>query len=319
MNLSMAICFRLWSPCIFETPMSAVNDYQTDQRQRLYVRALLNGDDEAAFQVIHRMLLARRPLGDVYLDLLTPALVGIGQLWCDGEIGVGLEKLASHLVLKHMDRMRGMHTTDRQPLRQRILVACVEGELHCIGARMVADLLDMEGWPVDFLGADVPTASLIETIKIRRPHLVALSVRTSSGLDHARRVVRELKTIADAPKIILGGQGMARDEWPSDATCLIARDAVEGVQLAGKLLKAGQPKAVLKEYLIGLGRRVRELRNKKGWTQEQLAESARLTRVSIVAVEGGKQNISMNVVLRLANSLGTSPEDLLSSQNIFQS
>jgi MerR family transcriptional regulator, light-induced transcriptional regulator len=299
--------------------MSAVNDYQTGQRQQLYVRALLNGDDEAAFELIHQMVLARRPLGDVYLSLITPALVEIGQLWCDGEIGVGLEKLASHLVLKHMDRLRGMHSSEGQRFPQRILVACVEGELHCIGARMVADLLDIEGWPVDFLGADVPTPALIETVKIRRPHLVALSVRTSSGLDHARRVVGELRTMTDEPRILLGGQAMTRNEWPSDGTCVVARNAVEGLQLASKLLKGGRPKAVLKEYLIGLGRRVRDLRNKKGWTQEQLADAARLTRVSIVAVEGGKQNISMDVVLRLANSLGTSPEDLLSRANIFRS
>lgn len=299
--------------------MSAVTDYQTGQRQQLYVRALLNGDDEAAFEIIHQMVLARRPLGDVYLSLITPALVEIGQLWCDGEIGVGLEKLASHLVLKHMDRLRGMHSSEGQRFPQRILVACVEGELHCIGARMVADLLDIEGWPVDFLGADVPTPALIETIKIRRPHLVALSVRTSSGLDHARRVVGELRTMTDEPRILLGGQAMTRNEWPSDGTCVVARNAVEGLQLASKLLKGGRPKAVLKEYLIGLGRRVRDLRNKKGWTQEQLADAARLTRVSIVAVEGGKQNISMDVVLRLANSLGTSPEDLLSNANIFRS
>ena len=296
--------------------MSAVNEYQSGQRRQLYVRALLNGDDEAAFQIIHQMVLARRRLEDVYLSLITPALVEIGQLWCDGEIGVGLEKLASNLVIKHMDRLRG---SPRQRLPQRILVACVEGERHCIGARMVADLLDIEGWPVDFLGADVPTPALIETIKIRRPHLVALSIRTSSGLDHARRVLGELSTMTDGPKILLGGQAMTRNEWPSDGTCAVARNVVEGLQLARKLLKDGRPKAVLKEYLIGLGRRVRDLRNKKGWTQEQLAESARLTRVSIVAVEGGKQNISMDVVLRLANSLGTSPEDLLSSHNIFRS
>ena len=296
--------------------MSAVNEYQSGQRRQLYVCALLNGDDEAAFQIIDQMVLARRPLEDVYLSLITPALVEIGQLWCDGEIGVGLEKLASNLVIKHMDRLRG---SPRQRLPQRILVACVEGERHCIGARMVADLLDIEGWPVDFLGADVPTPALIETIKIRRPHLVALSIRTSSGLDHARRVLGELSTMTDGPKILLGGQAMTRNEWPSDGTCAVARNVVEGLQLARKLLKDGRPKAVLKEYLIGLGRRVRDLRNKKGWTQEQLAESARLTRVSIVAVEGGKQNISMDVVLRLANSLGTSPEDLLSSHNIFRS
>lgn len=292
--------------------MSAINDYETRQRQQLYTQALLNGDDQAAFQIINQMVLARPPLGDVYLNLITPALVGIGQLWCDGEIGVGLEKLASHLVLRHMDRLRGIYSGEERRLPQRILVACVEGEQHCIGARMVADLFVVEGWSVDFLGADVPTTALIDMIKIRRPRLVALSVRTSTGLDHTHRVLEELTTIADGPKILLGGQAMTRYEWPLDGTCAVARNAVEGMKVAGKLLQVARPKAVLKEYLIGLGRRVRDLRNKKGWTQEQLAELTRLTRVFIVGVEGGKQNISIDVVLRLANALGTLPEDLLS-------
>jgi MerR family transcriptional regulator, light-induced transcriptional regulator len=295
------------------------NDQNASQRQRRYTQALLNGEDDAAFEIIEELLRARSSLGDVYLHLLTPALVAVGQMWCDGDIGVGLEKLASHLVLKHMDRLRGMYTADQLRFPYRVLVSCVEGEQHCIGARMVADLFLIEGWLVDFLGNDVPTPALVDTIKIRRPQLVALSVRTSTGLDHAGRVVEELTSLAEGPKILLGGQAMIRNEWPQDRTCAVARDAVEGVGIAGKLLNAERRKAVLKEYLTGLGQRVRDLRNKKGWTQEQLAESTRLTRASIVGVEGGKQNISMDVVIRLANSLATSPEDLLSGNSILRS
>jgi len=290
------------------------NDQEKRERQWRYAQALLNGDDQGAFKILHEMMLTRPPLGDLYLNLITPALVQIGQLWCDGKINVGLEKLASHLVLKHMDRLRGMYSSDGHRLPQRILVSCVEGEQHCIGARMVADLFLIEGWLVDFLGADVPTPALLDTIKIRQPQLVALSVRTSAGLGHASRVLNELS--ADGPKILLGGQAIVRNDWPQDGRYEVARDAVEGVEIACKLLQVKRPKAVLKEYLIGLGRRVRDLRNKKGWTQEQLAESTHLTRVSIVGVEGGKQNVSMDVVIRLANSLGTSPEDLLSAHNI---
>ncbi len=106
--------------------MSAVNEYQTGQRQQLYVRALLNGDDEAAFQIINQLLLARRPPVDVYLNLITPALIEIGQLWCDGEIGVGLEKLASHLVLKHMDRLRG-HAQQREATVAATYPGCMCG------------------------------------------------------------------------------------------------------------------------------------------------------------------------------------------------
>jgi methanogenic corrinoid protein MtbC1/DNA-binding XRE family transcriptional regulator len=296
-----------------------VNDQGAYRRQRRYTRALLNGEDRAAFQVVEEMVLARSSLGDVYLNLITPTLAGIGQLWCDGEIGVGLEKLASHLVLKHMDRLRGMYSHEGRQLPHRVLVSCVQGEEHCIGARMVTDLFLVQGMSVDFLGADVPTAALLDTVKIRRPELVALSLRTPAGVDHARDVVEELSGLADRPKILLGGQAIADKLWSSEGRCAVARDAVEGVAIAGRLLQSEHPKAVLKEYLIGLGQHVRGLRNKKGWTQEQLAESTRLTRGSIVAVEAGKQNVSMDLVIRLANALEASPADLLSGKGILPS
>ena len=71
---------------------------------------------------------------------------------------------------------------------------------------------------------------------------------------------------------------------------------------------------MLKEYLLTLARRVRELRTNRGWTQEQLAEATRVTRICIVAVEGGKQNVSMDILIRLANALSVTPEILLSSE-----
>ncbi len=295
----------------------SITDHDVFHRQRRYTQALLNGDDDSSFRLIEEMLLSRCSLGEIYVHLMTPALVAVGELWCKGDIGVGLEKLASHLVLKQIDRLRGIYATDERRLAYRVLISCVEGEQHCIGARMVADLFLTRGWSVDFLGPDLPTPALLETIRIRRPQLVGLSVRTQGGLEHVHRLLEELPKLADIPKILLGGQAIAAGEWTQDGKCLVASDAAKGVEIATRLLHANRPKAVLKEYLVELGRRVRDLRNKKGWTQEQLAESTRLTRVSIVAVEGGKQNVSMDVVIRLANALGIAPEALLSGHGAF--
>ena len=66
-----------------------------------------------------------------------------------------------------------------------------------------------------------------------------------------------------------------------------------------------------------LGRRVRNLRQKTGWTQEQLAKATRLMRAYIVAVEGGKQNVSLDVVVRVANALGVTPERLLAMDHLL--
>ncbi len=87
-----------------------------------------------------------------------------------------------------------------------------------------------------------------------------------------------------------------------------------GVRLAKKILAPERPKAILADYLKELGRRVRDLRQKAGWTQEQLAKITRLTRAYIVAVEGGKQNVFMDVVIRVANGLGVAPDQLLAME-----
>jgi DNA-binding XRE family transcriptional regulator len=95
---------------------------------------------------------------------------------------------------------------------------------------------------------------------------------------------------------------------------MVARDAAEGIDLIATVLRSDRPKAMLKEYLLTLAQRVRELRTNKGWTQEQLAEATHVTRICVVAVEGGKQNVSMDILIRLANALGVSPELLLSRE-----
>jgi transcriptional regulator with XRE-family HTH domain len=53
-----------------------------------------------------------------------------------------------------------------------------------------------------------------------------------------------------------------------------------------------------------LGRRIRELRSKHGWTQEQFAEFCGLHRTYMGHVERGEKNVSLSTVLRVANALG---------------
>ena len=74
-----------------------------------------------------------------------------------------------------------------------------------------------------------------------------------------------------------------------------------------------QPKTDLEQYLKDIGQRIRELRVKRGQTQAQLAGSAGLNRAYIVSVERGKQNISMAVVIKIANALAVPTEQLLAA------
>lgn len=52
-----------------------------------------------------------------------------------------------------------------------------------------------------------------------------------------------------------------------------------------------------------VGKRVKELRNNLGISQEELADIAKLDRTYITSVECGKRNISIVNVEKLANAL----------------
>jgi methanogenic corrinoid protein MtbC1/DNA-binding XRE family transcriptional regulator len=282
-----------------------------------YAAALARGDVEGSHAVIEDLLTRRCSLAEIYTQVITPALVGIGDLWCRKEISVAEEHLATQLVLSHLQRLSSMFAWRDRLSSYGVLVGCVEGERHWVGARMFADLCLSHGWAVEFLGPDVPANALIDIAKKRAPQVVALSATMAQSIDSARRTVRALATLPSPPRIILGGQAIA-SRSPAQSfgpACAIAADAVDGVEIALKFLRANRPKAILKEYLLALGRRIRDLRLRKGWTQEQLAEGAKVTRVCIVAVEGGKQNVSMDIVIRVANALGVSPEGLMTDDN----
>lgn len=54
---------------------------------------------------------------------------------------------------------------------------------------------------------------------------------------------------------------------------------------------------------ITVGKRIKELRNNLGISQEELANIAELDRTYITSVEGGKRNISIVNIEKLAKAL----------------
>lgn len=55
-----------------------------------------------------------------------------------------------------------------------------------------------------------------------------------------------------------------------------------------------------------VGDRIKERREAKGWTQERLADEAKISRGFLSEVEKHGKNISLDLLLRVANALGVS-------------
>jgi MerR family transcriptional regulator, light-induced transcriptional regulator len=277
-----------------------------------YREAVLSGNADSASQVIDQGLSSGIIPSKLYLDVLMPVQIELGALWHKGEITIPQEHIATQITLRQMGRLKALLKT-RLKLGLKAVVCSVEGDQHFIGAQAVADFLAVDGWEVDFLGADIPTDHLVPFTKARGAHLVCVSCSLTPLIPVATKLVQELRKITPAPKIMIGGSAFTLQ--PALAVQVNADaytpDAQQAVTLARQVCGILNAENSLGLFLRKLGHSVHEYRKLRGYSQQELATSSDLDRAYISAVEHGKQNISIGAISKLAKALDVSIEELL--------
>lgn len=280
---------------------------------RRYLEALLAGNRAAVVSCLDEGLAQGAAAEQLYVELVVSALIKVGECWHDSKLNVAQEHLATQISLQQIERLR-QRFRPRAKLNSCAVVTAVQGDMHWIGAKVVADFLYLDGWEVDFLGGDTPTDDLVEFVRQRTPQLVALSVTLPQALPHARKAVHALKKLKPVPRVLVGGAALAGHsrltrELGADGH---AHDALDAVRLARGLLPAkADGRSALPDYLQALGQRVQALRKAQGWSQQKLAKAAKLDRTYISAVEHGKQNLTLGAIFKLADALGVPMAHLL--------
>jgi methanogenic corrinoid protein MtbC1 len=177
-----------------------------------YVNLQLRGDRREALNFVDALIRQGHSVSDIQQHVIAAAQREIGRLWEESRIGIAQEHMAtaiSQLALAQLYRY-----AQPQPLTGRkVLVACVEGEQHDFPARLVADALDLAGYDIRFLGADVPTSTLLQVIEEEKPDLLALSITMPFHASALRRQVTRVRehTRGELP-IAVGGLACAQLE-----------------------------------------------------------------------------------------------------------
>jgi MerR family transcriptional regulator, light-induced transcriptional regulator len=173
-----------------------------------YVGAQLAGDRRSALRLILEHGIEQGvALPSLYLDVIQAAQHRIGELWQENRISVAQEHVATaitQVVLAELYRGLVCQASNGR----RALVACVSGELHELGTRITADFFEMAGFDVRYLGANVPTDSLVGMVREQRPDLLVLSA-TMSFLDEAElaeSVRRSREAVGNSLRVAVGGR-----------------------------------------------------------------------------------------------------------------
>lgn len=185
----------------------------TNEHEQM-LKYLLDGDYVAAKEMTFDILKTPSNILDVYMEIFQPVMYKIGDLWSRNEITVAHEHLASSIISRIMASTYSDYVLTDVKKGKAIVTASVS-EHHQIGARMVADALEHDGWQVFYLGANVPNSELLALIKEVSPVFISLSMTMAYHLDALLELIHMIKdnTDNDSIKIMVGG--LAFNESPS--------------------------------------------------------------------------------------------------------
>lgn len=283
--------------------------FDPDAFSDLYLAALRRGDRTEVDRLVGEALERGGDPLSILVDGVAAAQRRIGDLWQSRELSISVEHVATELSREQVERV-ALAFPAKRVSKGSALVLAAPGDPHTLPARIFAVLLAWRGWSVDFLGEGPPQEDLLRFVRERRPLLVSLSATMGEGLEATRSTCWALRGLEPAPRILLGGSAVAGLSPESVGADAIASDARQGLEMAERLVGEALRRD-LPDYLATVGTRIRERRLELGRSQAELALLAGLARPHLVAIERGRQNITLEAAMKIAGALDLSMSELL--------
>jgi methanogenic corrinoid protein MtbC1 len=133
-------------------------------------------------------------------QVVMPFMELIGEMWKDGDIRIAHEHMASAAIRNHVGALLA---SLRYPANApSIVVATPAGQLHELGAIVVAVAAALEGWRPVYLGPNLPADEIAGAVQNSSARAVALSLvfpsddpKLPAELNRLRRLLSEKVTI----------------------------------------------------------------------------------------------------------------------------
>lgn len=212
---------------------------------RAYLSALLAHDRRRARELILSAVAEGMEVADVYLHVFQPVQHEVGRLWQTNELSVAEEHYVTAVTQLVMSELYPYIFQSARAGSHTMLAACVGGDLHEIGLRMVVDLLELDGWDTQYLGSDVPTAELLDALLAQEIDVLGLSVTMTYHLDAAIDLIEQVRVhpALSSVRILVGGYPFNVDDtlWQRIGADGYAADAQQAVDAANALLQTKTP------------------------------------------------------------------------------
>ena len=106
---------------------------------------------------------------------------------------------------------------------------------------MVADFFEMAGWDCFYLGANTPVEAIVDAVKAKSPHLLALSATITTNITRVKNIIQQVREAGQSSlKIMVGGYpfNVEPQAWQKIGADGYAADADSAVETAFRLVNS---------------------------------------------------------------------------------
>ncbi len=169
-----------------------------------YLVSLLAGNRLECCTIIQNLLDTSIEITDLHENLIKRSMYEVGDLWELNKITVANEHLAT-AISETLLNLTYPYIFKTKRKGKKAVIACCTNELHQLGAKMVADIIEFNGWDSHFLGANTPLDDMISYIDQIAPEVVGISLSYRSNLDHLKRAVETARSEFPHLDLLIGG------------------------------------------------------------------------------------------------------------------
>lgn len=198
-----------------------------------YLQPLLAGRRAECFELVQDAVRNGTPATDLVCDVLWPAMAQVERLYRDDRINTAMEHMACRINRTVADQLQA-HLRRGNLRGKRVIVTSADGPHEELGAQMIADLFQADGWDVYFVGGGVPDDEILAMVGQLRPEILLVFGAHAEAVPNTRAMVERIRDIGVCPTmnvIVTGGifnraDGLWR-EIGADAFCDCPRSVIQ--------------------------------------------------------------------------------------------
>jgi trimethylamine corrinoid protein len=207
------------------------------------IEAVIKGDEEAAVGVASKVIAEGLNPLEIISDGFAKGMITVGDLFAKEEYALPEVLLSAGAMQDAMDLL-DPHIP-RQDVKKKmgvVVIGTVQGDIHEIGKRIVGTMLEVYGFEVHDLGADVPIETFIEKAKELKADIVATSALMTTTMTRQKKLEEALKEagLRDSVKTMVGGAAVTKEWADLIGADGYGQDVTEAVEAAKQLVKPSE-------------------------------------------------------------------------------